>query len=74
MNRGIRRIQFPLVLNLLEGLSSFQWETRFNGKNFKLESLRETQARVVESSGYLQFPNTNCGNQFFDREESLHKY
>lgn len=46
MNRGIRRIQFPLVLNLLEGLSSFQWETRFNGKNFKLESLRETQASV----------------------------
>lgn len=69
MNQGIRRIQFPLVLNLLEGLSPFQWETRFNGKNFKLESLRETS---VES--YLQFPNTNCGNQFFDREESLHKY
>lgn len=46
MNRGIRRIQFPLVLNLLESLSSFQWETRFNGKNFKLESLRETQASV----------------------------
>lgn len=69
MNQGIRRIQFPLVLNLLEGLSPFQWETRFNGKNFKLESLRETS---VES--YLQFSNTNCGNQFFDREESLHKY
>lgn len=69
MNQGIRRIQFPLVLNLLEGLSPFQWETRFNGKNFKLESLRETS---VES--YLQFPNINCGNQFFDREESLHKY
>lgn len=72
MNQGIRRIQFPLALNLLEGLSPFQWETRFNGKNFKLESLRETQASV-ELGLFIQFPNsTNCGNQFFEIEKRVY--
>lgn len=36
MNQGIRRIQFPSALNLLEGLSPFQWETRFNQKEFQI--------------------------------------
>lgn len=57
MNRSKDWIQFPAILNLSVGLSQFQGEPRFNGKNcnrLELESLRNIATYFV-NSGYSQF-------------------
>lgn len=57
MNRSKNSIELPAILNLSVGLSQFQEEPRFNGKNcnrLELESLRNIATYFV-NSGYSQF-------------------